>query len=73
MTEVEFLRRVNDLLTSISLDVGIEISRVSSAMIPHYAPGQWLYDIDEPMVTIWRWASREPTPDKLSNTHLPHY
>ena len=56
MTQVEFLRLVNDdLLTAISIDVGFEISRISSAMIHKYLRGQWLYDITQQVVTIKRW------------------
>lgn len=58
MTQVEFLRLVNDdLLAAISIDVGIEISRISVAMIHEYLRGHWLYDITQHVVTIKRWQT----------------
>ena len=57
-TQVEFYGVVNDdLLATISLDLGIQISRVSSAMIPNYVRGQWLYSINQHVVTIVRWST----------------
>ena len=57
-TQVEFYALVNDdLLATISLDVGIQISRVSSAMIPNYVRGQWLYNFTQHVVTIVRWLT----------------
>src|SRR6266478_8288505 len=57
-TQVEFYGLVNDdLLAKISLDLGLQISRISSAMIPNYVRGQWLYSINQEAVTIVRWAT----------------
>jgi len=57
-TQVEFYGLVNDdLLAKISLDLGIQISRISSAMIRNYVPGQWLYSINQEAVTIVRWST----------------
>jgi hypothetical protein len=57
-TQVEFYGLVNDdLLATISLDLGIQISRVSSAMIPNYLRRQWLYSISQHVVTIVRWLT----------------
>src|SRR5260370_11250217 len=57
LTQVGFLSLATDLLGPISLDLGIQISRVSLAMIPIYMPGHWLYDITQHVVTIKRWLS----------------
>jgi hypothetical protein len=55
LTQVGFLTLVEDLLSPICADLGIHISRVSVAMIPHYTFGEWLYDINQHSVTIKRW------------------
>jgi hypothetical protein len=58
MTQVGFFDLVHDdLLAGISLDLGIQISRVSPAMIPHYSRGQWLYTINQYVITIIRWST----------------
>src|SRR2546425_226934 len=56
LTQVGFLTLVIDLLSPICLDLGIQISRVSLAMIPHYVRGEWIYDINQHLVTIKRWS-----------------
>ena len=57
-TQVEVYGLVNDdLLATISLDLDIQISRISSAMIPNYLRGQWLYSINQEVVTIVRWLT----------------
>jgi hypothetical protein len=55
LTEVGFGNLVTDLLAPICLDLGIQISRVSVAMIPSYTRGEWLYDITQHVLTIQRW------------------
>ena len=58
MTQVGFFGLVHDdLLATISIDVGIQISRASPAMIPNYSRGEWLYDINQLTVTIKRWLT----------------
>ncbi|MDX6558498.1 MAG: hypothetical protein QOF72_1547 [Blastocatellia bacterium] len=58
MTQVGFYGLVHDdLLATISIDLGIQISRASPAMIPNYSRGQWLYDINQLTVTIRRWLT----------------
>ena len=56
LTQVGFHTLVDDLLSPICLDLGIQISRVSPAMIPYYVRGQWLFGINQHVVTITRWS-----------------
>src|ERR1700675_1682206 len=54
LTQVGFFTLVDDLLSPICLDLAIQISRASLAMIKQYVRGQWLYDINKHVVKIKR-------------------
>lgn len=57
MTQVQYYQLIHDLLADISAEIGIEISLISSGMIPQYRRGAWLYSINQFKVTILRWGT----------------